>query len=426
MLFVLSVIMLIVISCYLVTKLTRNKAQVKSETILQKSEIATATTAVQKREFDAEATIKALNALQPSPRSLKIAENRRKREAEKMFVPEGAFTNMASLLAGLDDTFSKLSRLSGSNPIQRTLKKFGPFIMSWGNDDDPKIDGGFQLNKLEGFDAYGLPAFLFGNIPPREKDGENHQFLFWAMKTTKVPHIRQSPGWTYYEFGHIFPKGGKYPEMESTAFVGVHEQTGVVMALPQLSNWKEKLSVNGKRAKWVPRYGWRHVPMSDYASDFRGEKLAKSTAMLFALLYSMVMRRELGCNVVVTKDDCKATFLVPENQWKHFFKGRVDVEGKDGKKQRIFHAVKAHTRDNGADVRTHYRGSRDFIWNGYRVTIVMPEKHGAPQASFNLATVPPTERAHLEALGEEFVDTDTVDLSHVFGHHTQPSNATMH
>jgi hypothetical protein len=56
----------------------------------------------------------------------------------------------------------------------------------------------------------------------------------------------------------------------------------------------------------------------------------------------------------------------------YFFKDRDYDLTKLGSRKRIFHLVKEHTRRDGAVVKQHYRGQRQFSWAGYDVKITVP------------------------------------------------------
>lgn len=66
----------------------------------------------------------------------------------------------------------------------------------------------------------------------------------------------------------------------------------------------------------------------------------------------------------------------------YFFKDREKLTAlaKDGRRKRIFHSVRQHTRvlatGRETDVHAHYRGIRHFDWQGYRVQIVLPNLNG--------------------------------------------------
>lgn len=54
-----------------------------------------------------------------------------------------------------------------------------------------------------------------------------------------------------------------------------------------------------------------------------------------------------------------------------FFDDRDDVII-EGVKKRIFHVVRAHARVGSKGVRIHFRGLRQFVWNGYAIEISVP------------------------------------------------------
>jgi len=79
--------------------------------------------------------------------------------------------------------------------------------------------------------------------------------------------------------------------------------------------------------------------------------------------------------VRATKDGMTALFAVNLLRTPYFFRDRErDI---DGSKRRIFHIVRTHQRKSGSYVRSHFRGNREFFWNGYKVQITMPMTHHA-------------------------------------------------
>jgi hypothetical protein len=74
---------------------------------------------------------------------------------------------------------------------------------------------------------------------------------------------------------------------------------------------------------------------------------------------------------------CVAAFGIDLKRGPVFFKDR-DKEtalARDGKRKRIFHAVRQHVRQvpgGPTTVQAHYRGLRTFDWNGRRIHIVLP------------------------------------------------------
>ncbi len=325
------------------------------------------------------------------------------------------FSDFSSLLNCIDETFAKLERLKKSKvPMAKMLRKHGPYIVpnDWGHTYD---DGdAVHIDHLESFSAFGCPSFLFLDMPWR-KEGKDDSFNHFSMavKFDKLPAQLKKPGFCYYEFGCYFPKRiDKIPEFGVAAYVGVHEQTGEVIAMPTLMS----KSVNLKNGERVTHRGWRYAAIPNNADDWRTwsqSRNAEEIVKHFTLIYNMTMWREYGVNIVAKKDGSKATFIVPEHRWKDFFKDRFDVKAVDGRRKRIFHAVTAHSRSNGSNVRTHYKGSRHFFWRGYEISIVMPGKHGAAQASLNIS-------AHNfgpeEVVPRKSIALEDLDVSRIFGH----------
>lgn len=127
-------------------------------------------------------------------------------------------------------------------------------------------------------------------------------------------------------------------------------------------------------------------------------------------MYSAVMRREYGVNIIVKKGKYRATFTVPQNRWKYFFKDRIDALTPGGKKIPIYHAVVAHKRQTKTKltyVKTHYRGSRHFWWQGYEINIVMQGLHSVPQADFAVSA--------LDEFPPDRPETDFIDATGVGG-----------
>ncbi len=332
-------------------------------------------------------------------------------------LPDGRFVGMKTLLESIDETFSKLARLKRSkHETAKLLRKNGPMIVPY---DQNAL---CEENYLEGFATYGLPSMLFVDTPwsryfqDQKKDGFEH--LSYAVKFDKLPVVLKRRGFSYYKFGCYWPKqrGDRTPEFSIQAYVGVHEITGEVIAIPVLQTLCKDLkanSVTSHKAKTIPNRAWRYLALTDDFSLCQEEQ-RRHIVSHFCAIYSFSMWREFDVNIVVTKAGAKATFLVPHHRWKDFFKDRLDVLASDGKRARIFHAVTAHTRSNGSNVRTYYKGSRHFCWRGYEVSIVIPGKHGAPQASFGVsATVMPEETA----IPSGFVPILDVSLGQHFGHH---------
>ena len=81
--------------------------------------------------------------------------------------------------------------------------------------------------------------------------------------------------------------------------------------------------------------------------------------------------------VAASKDGVTAMMNVDMLRTPYFFKDRDPVIV-DGVKKRIFHIVRPHERllgNKAAQVHLHFRGLREFDWNGYHILITVPGRH---------------------------------------------------
>ena len=91
------------------------------------------------------------------------------------------------------------------------------------------------------------------------------------------------------------------------------------------------------------------------------------------LTYDAVVEK---IQIRVSKGSMVAMFSIILPTAKVFFRDRRVEAATDGKRRRIFHSVVDHIReysDHTTLIKAHYRGSRDFEWNDYRIHIVLPE-----------------------------------------------------
>jgi hypothetical protein len=79
--------------------------------------------------------------------------------------------------------------------------------------------------------------------------------------------------------------------------------------------------------------------------------------------------------VEVSNGPLVAVFGVEVRRTAYFFKDRDVSITSNGRRQRIFHAVRPHERATKKGVKNigmHFRGLKQFTWAGYRVKITVP------------------------------------------------------
>jgi len=87
--------------------------------------------------------------------------------------------------------------------------------------------------------------------------------------------------------------------------------------------------------------------------------------------------------VRATKNNVSTLINVDVEDTPDFFADREDVIV-DGIKKRIFHIVRAHERVGSKGVKIHFRGLRQFTWNGYDIEISVPWRDHFDTSSFDV------------------------------------------
>ena len=310
------------------------------------------------------------------------------------------FKTIRNLLDSLDDTFSRIKRMSPRRgSFQSHIKKYGPFVvgdMSYRGDKSC-----LRTGVLEGLDVYGLPAVLINYWPVRNKLStieDDAEIFFCAIKTKRIFNYISKSGCIYYECSITSGAEDRIKMQDLGYYIEVERVTGKVTAIKYPYTKQNVIHGNGGDETIYYTKEW-HMP--DYRNDSVVKKdNQKSTPhedavkqhleKLFTLNYNITMHREYGVNIIVKKGKSRATFTVPQDRWKYFFKDRIKAKTIRGNTKPIYHSVTAHARKVRAgitNVKTHYRGSRHFLWDGYEIKIVMQGKHSSPQASFGVAGV---------------------------------------
>ena len=151
--------------------------------------------------------------------------------------------------------------------------------------------------------------------------------------------------------------------LSSTFYIGIDEAGRVSLLRTRVSK-RYVLGNSGlavSRPEWVfPEWVNTHSRAQEY----------------FALIADFYFRSNLGTiQVRATKGGVSILFSIAENRAPYFFRDRDDMAGK----KKIFHAVRAHSRQlesgRAVTVKMHFRGARNFVWNGYEITISVPGLH---------------------------------------------------
>ena len=325
-------------------------------------------------------------------------------------IGDGEYGTISELLDDLDQLFADMSMLKPKKKhAQKMIKRYGPYVLninsykaamkeSWILGEEGKT----QLGR--GFKAYGLPAMLilyWNDTYNRKKDLEPHPLyeklnrtaeFSVATKSKKIDYLIPAPNCCVYEFTYSIVDKESGKPIELYAYIEVNETTGNVRAMPvkNIEHFDMKKKRNDKYARHFSCTQWDYptITTGGINADYERKKIEIERAFIGA--YDATMTRESGINILVKKNKNRATFTIPQGRWKNFFKDRLDVKTASGRKRPIFHAVSSHLRElksGVVPVKTHYKGSRHFVWNGYEVKIILQGKHATSQASFNLAGI---------------------------------------
>jgi len=327
------------------------------------------------------------------------------------------YQTIKHLMKDLDLTFRQIKRLTPKNgKAQKLLKKYGPFIA--GLDAIKKQEVGFtDIQYLDGFKAYGLPSHLLFYMP---KDvSERHrdlggkvclEIMMVAQKIGSLPYIGKRKNKVFYEFTTVAvpnrieeEKGSRLARtFENTGYIQVDKLSGEFEAIkvpiikPVCIPTKHRnkktdgaYHVIHKQTWDIPDFVDHEIKEYDNSEKQRKEVLEE----LFSICFNWTMRREYGINVIVKKGSDRATFVVPQDRWKYFFKDRIKAKSINGNTRPIYHSVTSHKRElksgKTSYVKTHYRGMRHFWWNGYEIRIVMQGKDGLSQAAYDVVAETP-------------------------------------
>jgi len=137
--------------------------------------------------------------------------------------------------------------------------------------------------------------------------------------------------------------------------------------------------------KWeLPTYWTEDHP------DWDQVKILIETFIMAANFYEVAALGGMT-RVDVSKNDLHAAFSVDPKRTAYFFRDREKTTLPNGSSKRIFHSVRPHKRVLGGGsekfIRFHFRGERDFDWNGYHVQISVPFRDHANPAEFDIGSI---------------------------------------
>lgn len=250
--------------------------------------------------------------------------------------------------------------------------------------------------RLTRVDVKTLPSMASVHVCSKRHDTEDSihpRFSFAVKERTLPPSVEQIKG-TPYRFGVCFVTKEKNtdPVMGSLwvwcwMVVDANGHIHCPSELRQQTNTiRHKRIVNGTRhASWVTRQWAKPALVKGYETAGCADAEHFMAAMFGNLLTWWIGRADCW-SVAVKKDGKRVTFNIPQDQTSSYFADRdKTVKAVDGTSKKILHYVRPHTRANGAVVKAHVRGLREFSWLDYSCTVTAPKLTGrVMSASFDL------------------------------------------
>lgn len=293
-----------------------------------------------------------------------------KRSAIDAAEASGQFYYFGDLLDRLDGYFASLS----------TLRKYDP---------DAYLGyarlGGYVFNiptkNLRQFNVYGKvdPRFVplssrpsFGVVSFMLKSDDDSIGLSMAY----FERVRFVPG-TEVARGSLYRVGCVYRDDQSDMDIMAWFTVDI---LPDgtIRPLRERVSGNGGITQSTR---WDYPRFLREMGEKNGESASGAGKTLFSVIFNGWSSCNTGLHVNIRKNSLSAVFCIDMLRTPYFFKDREKVADKNGRAKKIFHIVRTHKRRNrdGSEsfVKSHFRGLRRFMWNGYEVLITMPGKHGS-------------------------------------------------
>jgi hypothetical protein len=323
------------------------------------------------------------------------------------------------LLDGLADYLIYIKRLRKADPeAYRTYRRVGAFIT--------RLDTQAHADRLEPGVVNRLPMFgaVSFIIPERKskiiigKDGlPTVPVRFsWMTKLDRPGHdCERRNGGTIYRCTSYFDDVTD-KKMEGSGHGAIQQylvhvdDDGTITPLRMLKT--EEQIIRHKKGEGAARKGANFTVVKhqrwglpDFGDDLEASKRADLIRWLFCFTMNFWVQAATGSmiRVTATKGNVVMPFVVDVLDTPGFFSDRDITITQTGVKKRIFHIVRQHVRASGQVVKLHFRGLRDFIWNGYNIKIVVPGRDAHDLADFTIAgvheDVPPEERG-----GQEYFD----------------------
>ena len=345
-----------------------------------------------------------ISRLWKKPEQPKKRKKIKRRERDHL----GAHYYLGDLLDQLDNSFKSLDSLKKVN--KQAYKTFSKVSCHVASTDLLRGTGNQYSITRDQIPSVGC-SFISDTGDKRITkvvDGEEFRApTFCYFKRIKNPiNVQQSNGITLEVCSVLeFEKG---PEAVNY-YVSIDEDLNIT-PLKEL-HVKEvpvrpKVSRKNNRPFSIRRAYWQQAPYIEDMAKEHHETLEEAATYLTWIAINSALAMDSGVHVRVAKGSKRVTFAIDMLRTPYFFKDRDKTVNENGKTQKIFHIVAGHKRKlaNGEEttVKSHFRGIRKFMWNGFKINILLTGKH---VKSFNTNNIDGIEILESEPMPEGYVNT---------------------
>lgn len=303
----------------------------------------------------------------------------------------GAHYYLGDLLDRMDEVFEHLPLLKRADPDAFDMySRMGASIAS----SDVQISASMDSWFLQSRPAFGC-AYLGG--------GDTDELVCLRFgtftKETRPINVQPSNGDIYrltctYKLGDQLLAESFYVAIEGDEVRALKSLTPRSFEIPTARR-RMKGQRRSRPAK-ITRLCWEHprILTEVGSTEKRDAPIDEKAASLFALISNSANMRESGITVHARKGDVSAAFAIDMLRTPYFFADREKTVNENGSTKKIIHIVRGHWRNTRVGrrfVKPHFRGLREFSWNGYEIRVSMAGKHGHALSSFDVAAADPMQ-----------------------------------
>lgn len=346
------------------------------------------------------------NIYVPSYDSLPVAKKTKEKKVKDDESVETRFRLRSQVLDRLDEHFHYIRMMKKADPASYALYKTSGGVVT--NDygfyhgHDKQADT-FEVSSWFGekLPSFGCVLFITEKHEEEDLDKEDGKDISLPrmvyFRKYEKPPLEIQPA---HEEGAVYVCGIFWHSQKNYKFSVTTEFA--VLVKPdnsvKLLNMKldDTIHLKTKKKDWdgVRRPATLHrtkwgIP-SFYSKIFK--EVRHPLLFLFtcsAIQYEINSMQEM-VEIKASKNGISAIFGVDIERTPYFFKDRI-ANFENGKKKRIFHIVRPHERitSKGSKIiKTHFRGDSQFMWNGYKINITVPEfQNSWRTVDFNIGAI---------------------------------------